>query len=353
MTKDEFYDLLKSVPKAELHVHEEAVLDRNTIRGAFAKNNGREMTDEEMEKLFDYNDLPGFLNSFIKIQSYFQHVEDLEPMFRDFRNYLEENNIVYCETFFSPTSHLKKGWNFSDMAGVVSKSIDDIKNETGREVKLIVDVSRSFGQENAMRNLDLVLAENNPHIIGIGLGGDEVKGPAREYADVFKKAHENGLRTVTHAGETSGPFSMKDSIELCFAERLGHGIRAVEDEEFVKYLAENKIPLEVCPTSNIFILKDFEGDMKNHPVKRLFDAGAYITINTDDPTFFKVSLIDEYWNIYSNFDFSLANIRRIIKNGFNAAFISPAEKKAYCRKVDAAWHRWFKSHPECKLRKEF
>lgn len=346
MKKEEFYDLLESIPKAELHVHEEAVLSRETVKKVYKRNFNQDMSDEEFNSLFEYDDLTGFLSSFIKIQSYFTNINDFEYMFKDFEAYLNKNNIIYCETFFSPTSHLKKGWSFHDMISIVQKNIERIKENSGRTVKLIVDVSRSFGVENAMKNLDLVLAEKNPYIVGIGLGGDEKKGPAAEYKDVFVKAKENGLHVVTHAGESCGVFSMKDSLELCKAERLGHGIAAAQDADFMKYLAENKIPLEVCPTSNIFILKEFNGDMKNHPVKKLYDAGVFVTLNTDDPTFFKVSLIDEYWNIYKDQNFSLDEIKEIIKNGYKAAFISKEEKDDYCKNVDSAWDAWFKKHPD-------
>ncbi len=346
MNKENFYDLMKTIPKAEIHVHEEAVLSRETIKKVYSRVNGKEMTDEELSSLFAYTDFAGFLDSFIKIQSYFKSIDDLDDMFSDFSSYLDDNNIVYCETFFSPTSHLKKGWSFHDMISAVQKSIEKIKEKSGREVKLIVDVSRSFGIENAMKNLDLVLEENNPLILGIGLGGDETKGPAKDYKEVFEKAKEKGLHTVTHAGETCGVFSMKDSVELCKAERLGHGIAAAKDEEYMKELSRLQIPLEVCPTSNIFLSKEFEGNMKNHPIKKLYDAGIFITVNTDDPTFFKVSLIDEYWNIYESLGFSLEDIKEIIKNGFNASFLTQEEKEKYCTSVDEEWEKWFSSHPE-------
>ncbi len=344
MNKKDFYDLIRSIPKAELHVHEEAVLSRSTVKKVYKRNFGKSMTDEEFNALFDYSDLKGFLDSFIKIQSYFTHIEDFELMFKDFSDYLNDNNIVYCETFFSPTSHLKKGWLFSDMINVISQSIDIIQKTSNRKVRLLVDVSRSFGEENAMKNLDYVLEQKSPYILGIGLGGDEQKGPAKEYQKVFQKAHDSGLHTVLHAGESCGSYSMKDSIELCHAERIGHGIAAAKDEEFMKELAEKKIPLEVCPMSNIFILQEFNGDFKNHPVKKLFDAGVYVTINTDDPTFFKVSLVDEYWHIYRGLNFRLNEIKQIIKNGFLAAFISDEEKAEYCKKVDEAWDSWFQNH---------
>ena len=165
MKKEEFYDLLESIPKAELHVHEEAVLSRETVKKVYKRNFNQDMSDEEFNSLFEYDDLTGFLSSFIKIQSYFTNINDFEYMFKDFEAYLNKNNIIYCETFFSPTSHLKKGWSFHDMISIVQKNIERIKENSGRTVKLIVDVSRSFGVENAMKNLDLVLAEKNPYIV--------------------------------------------------------------------------------------------------------------------------------------------------------------------------------------------
>ena len=346
MQKQKFYDLLKFVPKAEIHVHEEAVLSRDTVKKVYARNFEKEMSDEEFNSLFDYNDLGGFLTSFIKIQSYFTNISDLEYLFKDFEAYLNDNNIVYCETFISPTSHLKKGWEFNDIVKVITKSIKKISTNTHRTVRLLIDVSRSFGIENAMNNLNHVISARSPYILGIGLGGDESKGPAKEYAPVFDKAVEHGLHTVTHAGESVESWSMKDSINLCHAERLGHGIQAAKDPDFVKELAEKQIPLEVCPTSNIFILREFEGDMKNHPVKKLYDAGCNITINTDDPTFFKCSLLDEYWNIYSSLGFTLEDIKNLIKNSFKNSFMAKKMKTQWCNKVDEAWYKWFQQHPE-------
>ncbi|MCR5217311.1 adenosine deaminase [Treponema sp.] len=347
MKKSDFYSLLTALPKAELHIHEEAVLSRSTIKKVYKRSFNKDITSEEYDQLFAYTDLAGFLDSFIKIQKFFTNVEDMELLFKDFSDYLEKNNIVYCETFISPTSHLKKGWDFSKMISLISKSISKIKKEKGRTVKIIIDVSRSFGLENAMNNLDLVLKENSPDIIGIGLGGNEATGPAKDYEKVFVKAKEKGLHVVAHAGEICESWSMKDSINLLKAERIGHGITAINDSDFLKELAENKICLEVCPTSNVFtntIVKSFD----QHPVKKLYDAGVNVTINTDDPTFFKVSLIDEYWNVYKELGFTLKEIKDLVKNSFRNSFISDSAKKKYCSSVDKAWKEWFQDHPDAK-----
>ena len=345
MDKKNFYSLLQSIPKAELHLHQEAVVGKKTIKKVYKNSTGKDLSEEEYKSLFSYTDLAGFLDSFIKIQSYVKNIEDLDYFFDDFESYLEKNNIVYCETFFSVTSHLKKGWNFHEMIQRVSSHIKKIEQKTGRTVKLLIDVSRSFGVQNAMQNLNYVLEEKNPDIIGIGLGGNEKTGPAKEYAEVFDKAIKNNLHVVAHAGEVCGWESISDSIKFLHAQRIGHGIAAIQNKEFMAELKKSQIPLEICPTSNIFT-NAIEGTLKNHPVKEFYQNGLMLTINTDDPTFFKVSLIDEFWNLYKELKFSLEDIKILIKNAFKASFISDSKKKSYCAQVDKAWNEWFSAHPE-------
>lgn len=347
MNKQDFYSLLKAVPKAELHIHGEAAISNDSIRKLYKTKFGQDMSDEELNSLWDYSDLPGFLASFIKIQSFFVNPEDSQCFFHDFGKYIEENNIVYAETFFAPTSLMRNGFDFHDLTQRISKAIAKAKEKYGATIKVIVDVSRSFGLENAQHNLDLVLAEKNPDIIGIGLGGDEAKGPAKDYEAVFKRAKENGLHRVAHGGETVDSWSMKDCINLLEAERIGHGISAAYDEPFIQELKESRLPLEISPTSNVFT-KHYVQRIKDHPFKKLYKAGVNVTLNTDDPTFFKVSLIDEYWNVYSKMGLKLKDIKRIILNGFNAAFISDEEKKMYCDKVNEAWDKWMEEHPKTK-----
>ena len=229
MKKSDFYELLKFIPKAEIHIHEEAVLSDKPIKTVYKRSFGKEISKKEFDDLFDYNDLTGFLDSFIKIQKFFTNIEDLTFLFNDFSDYLEENNIVYCEAFVSPTSHLRKGWDFNQMMKLIDKSLAKTKKEKNRTVKILIDVSRSFGLENAMNNLDLVLNAKDKNILGIGLGGDEKKGPAKDYAKVFDKAVENGLKVVAHAGETCPSWSIKDALNLLHAQRIGHGIEKIKD----------------------------------------------------------------------------------------------------------------------------
>lgn len=347
MKKEDFYSLIKSVPKAELHLHGEAVISRETIKKLYLINYGKTMSDSEMQSLFDYMDLTGFLDCFIKVQNYYKRIEDMNLLFEDFSSYLKDNNIVYCESFFSPTSHIVKGFSFHAMISYLSQAIEIIEKEENRKVRMIIDVSRSFGKDNAMRNLNYILEEQSPYIIGIGLGGNESIGPAKDFTEVFKKAKNNNLHIVAHAGETTDSESIKQTIDYLNVERIGHGISAIQDPALIQELKEKNIPLEICPTSNIYTNK-FVSFMEEHPVKAFYDKGLIITLNTDDPTFFKVSLLDEYWNIYSSLHFTLNEIKQIILNGFRCAFISDEEKTKYENDVNTAWEKWFQNHPECR-----
>lgn len=345
MNKKDFYSLLAAVPKAEIHLHCEAVISRNTVKKLYKESTGTTLSADEMKNLFAYNDLTGFIKSFLKIQSLFTKTQDFNLVFDDFAKYLEDNNIVYCETFFAPTAFIKKGFSFSEMIRTISASIVKIKETQHRTIKILVDVSRTFGEENAQHNLDLILKENNPNIIGIGLGGDEAKGPAKEFVHVFKNAKEAGLHVVAHAGEDVDSSSIKDALHLLGAERIGHGITAVNDPALITELAKTKIPLEICPTSNTFT-KKIVSRMEDHPVRTLFDKGVFVTINTDDPTFFGASLIDEYYNLYTKLNFTLDEIEQLILQGFTASFITDAQKKTYCSAAKKAWDEWMTSHPE-------
>ncbi|MCR5400188.1 MAG: adenosine deaminase [Treponema sp.] len=337
MDQKEFYSLLKRVPKAEIHLHIEAVPTIETIKALYKKRFDKEMTDEDITNLFSYEDLNGFIQAFVKIQDLFTCEDDLNYVFDDLEEYLLENNIVYTEAFFAPTAFLKKGFEYPKMTAIFSKKIAQIKKKHGIVIKLLMDVSRTFGCENAMKNYNLLKEYPCKDVIGIGLGGAEIKGPAAEYAPVFEQAIKDGIHAVAHAGEDVGPESMWDTINLLHAERIGHGITAYQDEKLMEELKKSQLPLEVCPTSNVFT-KHYVKSISEHPIRTFFDKGIFVTVNTDDPVFFKTTLIEEFWKLHSEANFSIEEIKTLVKNAFNALFISAKKKKEWCQKVDEAFN---------------
>ena len=342
MTKEAFYSFFKSVPKAELHLHLEAVISRGTIRRFYLRRHpelDEAQADAEIqEKLFSYYDLDGFLKSFIAIQDLYEAPADFDYVFADLRDYLVRNGIVYAEVFVAPSAFLSKGFDFAEMVAVFHRNIERTKEETGITVRLLIDVSRTYGAEQAERNLELVLANRSPDIIGIGLGGSETKGPAKLFGDVFKKAREHGLAGVAHAGEEVGPESVWDTIDIMQVSRVGHGISAMQDEALMQTLAERHIPLEICLTSNSFT-KKYVKKMSAHPMRTFFDKGITVTLNSDDPLFFGSELLNEYWIAHKELGFTLRELKQIVQNSFKASFLPEEEKKRCLADVDATWRK--------------
>lgn len=336
MEKEAFYTFLKAIPKAEIHLHIEAVISRDSIKALSRKKNGTEMTDAELDRLFSYEDLNGFIAAFLEVQNMFSEVADFDLVFADLRQYLADNGIAYAEVFFAPSAFVKKGFDYGDIMANFDRNIAKIKAETGVDVKVLVDVSRTFGLENAEKNLDMLLAHRIPAVIGIGLGGAESKGPCKDFGPVFERARANGLKTVAHAGEDVDAWSIRDALDVLHAARIGHGITAIQDEALMERLKDERIPLEVAPTSNVFT-KKYVPSFEQHPIRAFFDRGLLVTVNTDDPLFFKVSLLDEYWNLYSRLHFTEDDIRQLVLNGFAASFLPDGEKKAWAEKVEASW----------------
>lgn len=336
MEKEAFYTFLKAIPKAEIHLHIEAVISRASIKALSRKKNGTEMTDAELDRLFSYEDLNGFIAAFLEVQNMFSEVADFDLVFADLRQYLADNGIAYAEVFFAPSAFVKKGFDYGDIMANFDRNIAKIKAETGVDVKVLVDVSRTFGLENAEKNLDMLLAHRIPAVIGIGLGGAESKGPCKDFGPVFERARANGLKTVAHAGEDVDAWSIRDALDVLHAARIGHGITAIQDEALMERLKDEHIPLEVAPTSNVFT-KKYVPSFEQHPIRAFFDRGLLVTVNTDDPLFFKVSLLDEYWNLHSRLHFTEDDIRQLVLNGFAASFLPDDEKKAWAEKVEASW----------------
>ena len=336
MNKSEFYSFFKAIPKAELHIHIEAVMSRDTIKKLYLKKNGVEFSDSEIKKLFSYSDLNGFIAAFLKVQDLFTEVSDFDLIFDDLKNYLVRNGIVHCEAFFAPSAFIKKGFDYSEMAKCFERNLKRIKDETGYSVWLLGDVSRTFGLENAENNYKMFKSNPFEGFIGIGLGGAEAKGPSKDFGPVFEKALADRFHAVAHAGEDAGPESIWDALKICHAERIGHGITSVQDADLLKYLAEKHIPVEVAPTSNVFT-KKYVKKMSEHPVREMFEKGVPVTIATDDPIFFGVELLDEYWNLYSKLHFSKADLKKIILNSFDDSFLSEQEKANFKTQVEENW----------------
>jgi adenosine deaminase len=203
-------------------------------------------------------------------------------------------------------------------------------------VRIIVDVSRSFGPKNAMKNLDLTLdflkRNKTERILGIGLGGQEVGHPCADYAEVFEKARKSNLHVVAHAGEEVGPESVWEALDVLHAERIGHGISSIQDAKLMTRLKKDRTPLEICPTSNVYT-KKYVKRIADHPIRTFFDKGLMVTVNTDDPILFSVELNEEFHKVATEIGFSRDEILQLVKNGIDSTFLSSRKRKSQWESV--------------------
>ena len=335
-TKSSLRELLTSIPKTEIHLHIEGLVSVESI-WALMKKHKLDLgikSKAELQKRFQIKSLNEFIDLFINIvQAVFVEEGDLEYLISDAEHYLSRNNIRYAEIFFAPTKLIRNGLRFEALMETLDKGAKYLRTQ-GYEIRYIVDVSRGFGLDNAMRNLELTAANRTENVIGLGLGGAEQTGPAREYAPVFERARKEGFHMVAHAGEDVGPHSVWDTIDILKAERIGHGTSAILDQRLMHALRDRQVPLEICPTSNLFTRK-YAQSLEQHPIRAFYDFGMYVTVNTDDPTLFGVDLVDEYANLVEAGVFTLDEIIELIKNGIYATFMPQDQQDALWEQVQA------------------
>jgi len=197
----------------------------------------------------------------------------------------------------------------------------------------IFDAIRQFGAEKAQSVLDLAIQFHDRNVVGFGIGGDERAGPPEWFAGVYARAAEHGLHLTAHAGESAGPESIWGALNLK-AERIGHGLTAGQDPELIEELAERQVPIEVCVTSNL--RTGCCAELAQHPVRRYFDQGLMLTLNSDDPAMFRTSLVEEYGLVQEAFGFTDEQLRELARNSFEASFLPPEKKIEFLNLFDSA-----------------
>ena len=301
-------DFLLELPKAELHLHLEGSVEPETLHELDPAT-----PMEELRSLYTYADFDAFLHTFGAIGKRLRTPEDYALVTRRLLERLAAQNVCYAEIIVAAGVVLWKGQDFAPI-------FDAVHAETVGspvEVRWILDAVRQFGVEPAMQVVELAAARSDRGVVAFGIGGSEERGPAEWFTEVFKAARCSGLRLTAHAGEGTSPRSVWAALELG-AERIGHGISAVDDPVLMRHLHDHGIPLEVCITSNLVtgVVKRIE----DHPVRKLFEVGVPITLATDDPAMFRCTLVGEYALAARAFGFTQSELRGVAENGFRFAF---------------------------------
>lgn len=314
-----------SLPKVELHLHLEGAIPIPTLWELIERHGGDDTikTPAQLIDWFTYKDFADFMETWVWMIAFLRNYEDFTCAAEAVARHLAAQNIVYAETFFSPSDFRHHNLDPQKLAIAIRAGLDRVPEV---EIPLIVDLVRDRGPEGTARTLAAITeVAEEARIIGIGIGGYEAENPPELFADVYRTAQASGFRLTAHAGEAAGPESVWGAIKALGAERIGHGVRAAEDPALVEYLVEHQLPLEVCPTSNIrtAVVSDWE----THPARSLIEAGVMVTINTDDPALFHSSLAGEYRVLEDRFGFGEETIRRVSLAAVDASW-APAQTKA-------------------------
>ncbi len=290
----------------------------------------REWSAEAARPLFHYESFDQFIATWCFTGYFVREKSDLRMIIRGVLQSLKEQHIVYAEITTSPTEYLRQGITLPE----IIECVEEAKGFPGIEVQWIVDPVRDNGADAARWLIERIMEIGSDSVVGLTLGGSEYLFPPALFVDVYHFARDHGLRLSIHAGEVLGPESIWDAINILGAERIGHGVRAVEDPSLVAHLAEHRIPLEVCPTSNLRI--GICDSYQDHPARELFLAGIPITINSDDPTFFDTTLMDEFVHLRSA-GFEDQDIRSILRSGFIHSFLPKDRISEYLDDLDREW----------------
>jgi adenosine deaminase/aminodeoxyfutalosine deaminase len=301
-------DFVRQLPKAELHLHLEGSVEPETMHELDPAT-----SLDSLRALYEYEDFDAFLRAFGAVGKRLRTPADYGLITRRLLERLAAQNVRYAEIIIAAGVVLWKGQDFAPIFDAIVEAAKDSPVET----RWIFDAVRQFGVDAAQQVAEWAAERQDRGVVAFGIGGSEARGPAEWFGEVFRWAKSQGLHLTAHAGEGTSAQSIRAALAIG-AERIGHGISAAEDEELMRVLRERDVPLEICVTSNL--VTGVVQRVEEHPLRRLFDAGVPLTLNTDDPAMFRCTLNGEYELAASRFGFSEDELRIVAGSGFRYAF---------------------------------
>ena len=320
------HSFARRMPKVELHVHLEGSIRPDTLLQLARRNSVRLPAQDEqsLREFYRFHDFAHFVAIYETITGCLRTPDDYRLIAYEFGGDCARQHIRYSEVTFTIVSNEREtGLPWEAILDGLNAGRAQARAEFGVDWGWVFDISRDY-PETQDRVLDVALAARDAGVVALGLGGTEARFPAELFERTFARARRAGLRRVPHSGENAGPDSIWATLRLLHPDRLGHGVRSIEDPALVDHLRQRQIPLDVCPTSNVCL--GVYPDYAAHPLRHLWDAGLLVTVNSDDPPMFDTDLNHEYEVLIDHFGFGADELERVSLNGLRASFLPPAKK---------------------------
>ena len=321
-------ELARAIPKAELHIHIEGSLEPELIF-ALAQRNGVQLAYPSVEALraaYAFTDLQSFLGIYYAGASVLLTEQDFHDMAWAYFQRAKADNVIHAELFFDPQTHTARGVDTGVVIRGLASARERAQSELGISSALILCFLRHLSEEDAFATLEAALPYRE-HFIGVGLDSSEVGHPPEKFERVFARCRELGLHVVAHAGEEGPPEYMWQAIDLLKVQRIDHGVAALQDPLLMAELAHTRLPLTVCPLSNLKLC--VVDDLRDHPLKKMLDAGLCVTINSDDPAYFGGYMNENWTQTVQALQMDRDDVVAIARNSFEASFISD-QRRAEC-----------------------
>lgn len=324
---------IEGIPKAELHLHIEGSLEPE-LMFEIAKRNNIEIeykSVEEIRKAYEFGNLQDFLDIYYKGAGVLIKEEDFYDMTWAYLKKVHSQNVLHTEIFFDPQTHTERGIDFATVINGISRALQDAEEKLGMTSRLIMCFLRHLDEKAAMKTLEEALPFKNL-IIAVGLDSSELGNPPAKFQKVFERALEEGFLTVAHAGEEGPAAYVWEALDLLKVSRIDHGNRALDDEKLVQELLKQKMPLTICPLSNLKL--KVVDDLKKHPLREILEKGLLATVNSDDPAYFGGYINENYLAVSEALNLSKEEITQLAKNSFATSFITDDIKQKLIDKVE-------------------
>ena len=329
-------ELLRRMPKAELHIHIEGSLEPELIFALAERNQVKipYVSVEELRKAYAFTNLQSFLDIYYAGASVLIEEQDFFDMAWAYLLRAQADNVVHTEMFFDPQTHTARGVAMETVINGLHRACVQAKGELGVSASLILCFLRHLSEQEAFETLEQALPHRDK-FIGVGLDSSEVGHPPEKFAKVFARCRELGFHLVAHAGEEGPPEYVWTALDLLKVERIDHGVQSPKDPELMKRLARDRIPLTVCPLSNLKLC--VFPKLADHNLGALLDAGLVATVNSDDPAYFGGYMNDNFLQTFDATGLTGAQAYQLAKNSFEASFITADEKRRYIARLDATF----------------